>query len=235
MARSISPASRTLTGLNSTPNDGATAWMAPNWAIPDGYGGIPKDGARVTRGAICFEQFQPFPADAVFEQVNPVMLPPGRARLSTNPRADRIDDLHEHDRHGAGRLLQRRHGPGAIGQDDVRRERDQFGHVSSNRGRHRLRPSGCRSTRRGRWSSPRAPAPAGTPQPTPDIADLRGCVQEDANTPHPLALLRSRRNRPRRRRAAEQRDELAALFTQSPRRRGRETWAKFLDRAFGLS
>jgi hypothetical protein len=29
MARSISPASRTSTGRNSTPNDGATAWIAP--------------------------------------------------------------------------------------------------------------------------------------------------------------------------------------------------------------
>jgi hypothetical protein len=32
MVRSISPASRTPTGLNSTPNDGATAWIALNWA-----------------------------------------------------------------------------------------------------------------------------------------------------------------------------------------------------------
>ena len=29
-ARSISPASRTLIGLTSTPNDGAAAWMTPN-------------------------------------------------------------------------------------------------------------------------------------------------------------------------------------------------------------
>src|SRR5262249_39379822 len=35
-----------------------------------------------------------------------------------------------------------------------------------------------------------------------------GCGQEHANAPHPLALLRH--SRPRRRRAAEQRDELAA-------------------------
>ena len=42
-ARSISPASRTLTGLTSTPSDGATDWMTANWPIPAGYGGIPKD------------------------------------------------------------------------------------------------------------------------------------------------------------------------------------------------
>ena len=37
---------------------------------------------------------------------------------------------------------------------------------------------------------------------------VRGCGQEDADAPHPLGLLRARRERPRRR-AAEQRDELA--------------------------
>ena len=35
-------------------------------------------------------------------------------------------------------------------------------------------------------------------------------VQQHADTPHALALLRARRERPRSRRAAEQRDELAA-------------------------
>jgi hypothetical protein len=38
---------------------------------------------------------------------------------------------------------------------------------------------------------------------------IRSCVHEHANAPNPLALLRARRERPRRRRAAEQRDELA--------------------------
>ena len=66
-ARSISPASRTSTGLNSTPNDGATAWMAPNWPVPAGMAGSRRTAARVTPGAICFEQLQPFPAQAVFE------------------------------------------------------------------------------------------------------------------------------------------------------------------------
>jgi hypothetical protein len=32
--RSISPTSRTPTALNSTPNDGATAWIALKWAGP---------------------------------------------------------------------------------------------------------------------------------------------------------------------------------------------------------
>ena len=62
---------------------------------------------------------------------------------------------------------------------------------------------------------------------------VRGCGQEHADAPHPLALLRARRQRPRRRRAAEQRDELAPVhsITSSARReqirsarRGRAPW-----------
>jgi hypothetical protein len=44
---------------------------------------------------------------------------------------------------------------------------------------------------------------------------LRRQVHEDANTPHTLALLRARYYGPRRRRAAEQRDELAPVHSIS--------------------
>ena len=37
MARSISPASRTLTGSPPPRADGATVWIAPNWPIPEGW------------------------------------------------------------------------------------------------------------------------------------------------------------------------------------------------------
>src|SRR5262245_38270383 len=42
---------------------------------------------------------------------------------------------------------------------------------------------------------------------------VRGAGQEDADPPHPLGLLRMRRERPRRGCAAEQRDELAPLHS----------------------
>ena len=49
---------------------------------------------------------------------------------------------------------------------------------------------------------------------------MRACISgssapghEHADAPHPLALLRPRRDRPRRRRAAEQRDELAPFHS----------------------
>ena len=62
MARSISPASRTSTGRNSTPNDGATAWIAAELAAPGRQGRITQDRcSRHARGNL-FEQLQPFPA-----------------------------------------------------------------------------------------------------------------------------------------------------------------------------
>ncbi len=73
--------------------------------------------------------------------MKPVALPPGRARLVDEAGADRIGDDREHDRHGAGRLQQRPHGRGAMGQDDVRRERGQFRRVSANVGGIGRRPS----------------------------------------------------------------------------------------------
>src|SRR5262249_20750351 len=42
---------------------------------------------------------------------------------------------------------------------------------------------------------------------------VRGQAHEDANASHSLGLLRARRQRPRSRRAAEQRDEVAALHS----------------------
>ena len=67
------------------------------------------------------------------KSMKPVALPPGRARLSTKP-ADRISDDREHDRHGAGGLLQRPHGSGTMRQDDIGREHRQFCRLFANVG-----------------------------------------------------------------------------------------------------
>jgi len=47
-ARPISPGSRTLAGFTSTLSDGATAWMAANWLVPEPWVGIPKDRRSLT-------------------------------------------------------------------------------------------------------------------------------------------------------------------------------------------
>src|SRR5262249_42977376 len=60
------------------------------------------------------------------------------------------------------------------------------------------------------------------PDPGLKFRIVRGCRQQHADAPHPLRLLRARRERPRRRRAADQRNELAAAahsITSSARNR----------------
>ena len=85
MPRSISPASRTLTGFTSTLSDGAMAWMTPNCPGPVGMSGSRRTATRVTLGAICLSSSSHFPLMLYSPERNPVALPPGRAKLSTKP------------------------------------------------------------------------------------------------------------------------------------------------------
>ena len=86
-ARSISLASRMLTGLTSTLSDGATAWMAANWLVPSPWVGSRSTATRATLGAISLSSSSLFPPMLYSTVMNPVTLPPGRARLSTKPAA----------------------------------------------------------------------------------------------------------------------------------------------------
>ena len=62
----------------------------------------------MTPGAICLSNSSHLALVPYSNAVKPVALPPGRAKLSTKPAADRVVHREKHDRHGAGRLLQRR-------------------------------------------------------------------------------------------------------------------------------
>ena len=157
-------ASRTLIGTTSIPSDGATAWMTPNWAVPDAYGGIPKDRHSRHAWRDLFEQLQPFPGHAVFtiHETGGVAARPRQALDEAG--GDRIGGDREHDRHGAGRLQQRPQGRGAMGQNDVRRERGQFRRVSANASALAVAQRMSISHIAARWSSPIAAAPVGTPR-----------------------------------------------------------------------
>jgi hypothetical protein len=84
-ARSISPTSRKLIALTSTPTDGATDWMTANCPTPEVTAGSRSTAARVTPGAICLSSSSHFPLRLNSKVRKPVALPPGRARLSTKP------------------------------------------------------------------------------------------------------------------------------------------------------
>ena len=197
--------------------------------------GSRRTATRVTRGAISLSSSSHFPLMLNSNEVNPVALPPGRARLSTQPPPTGSIDVHEHDRHGAARLLQRAHDRRHSGQDDIRRERNQFRRVSAKALEHRRRPSGSRSARCGRRSSPVACSPcANAAMRACSSGSLRAPGHQHADAPHPLGLLRARRERPRA--AAPPSSVMnSRRFIRSPRRRGRATSAGFLDRRLSQS
>src|SRR5215813_6365324 len=159
------------------------------------------------------EQPQPFRGNAVFIQhkTSSVAARPSEAIDQTG--ADWFGDLHEHDRHSARRLEQRPSGRSASSQDDVGRECNQFRRVSANA-----------------LGVARAPADVDANVATVGPAQLRQRLRErqDAplryrivhrethehtDPPHPLRLLRARRERPRGRRAAQQGDERASFHS----------------------
>src|SRR5262245_3210862 len=202
-ARSITPASLTLSGVNSTPSDGATDWMAPSCPLPEAKPRSRRIAARITLGESSLSSSSHFPLKLYSIRENPVMLPPGCAKLSTNPLLTGSFTPREHDRHAAGRLLQCRRTRVAGGQDDVGRGGKQFGRFPSNA----LGIAGAPTIVDPQIA---ADAPAEIRQPLRERCDarrrfriVRGEVHEQADAPNAFALLRPRRERPRCRRAAE--------------------------------
>src|SRR5262249_38074451 len=155
------------------------------------------------------EQFKPFPAQIVLELHESGGIAARPRQAIDKAGADRIGDIHEHDWHRARRLQQRRHSRRATGQDYVRRECGQFCGVLANVVGVAHAPA---------MIDPQVAA-VGPTRLLQRLQERRviclsvGIVRsaaagEPADPPHLLALLRSRRERPRSR-AAEQRYELA--------------------------
>src|SRR5262249_50048500 len=145
------------------------------------------------------------------DETSDVAARPRQAR--DKAAADRIDNVRENDGDGACLLLERRGRERAARKDEIGRKHDEF-----------LREPPCRLGVE--------PHPAvvelnvATLRPSELLKPLAECGEEclifgvvlgrrhqHADSPHAAAPLRARRERPRRRRAAEQRDELAAFHS----------------------
>jgi hypothetical protein len=154
-------------------------------------------------------QLKPFPTDPVFERSKSGGVATGPCHAVDKACADRIRNLHEHNRHGAAHFLQCAHCLAAIGQNNVG-ERDQLGGVFAN-----VIGFACARAEIDPHVVPFGPTqlPQGLHKfriAGPHLRIVRGEGGGDyADTPHPLGLLRTRRERPRERRAAEKRDEVA--------------------------
>src|SRR5262249_37724242 len=179
--------------------------MTANWPMPPVSSGSRRTAARVTLGAICFWELQPFPTQIVLERHKARGVAPWLRQTFDEAGANRISDVHEHNRHGSCRLQQRRYARGAGSQDDVWGKSDNF---------RRVPTSGIEA------AETRAEidlhVSANGPAHLLELLDecgvsllstriVPGAAREHSNPPHPLALLRARRERPRSRCAAEQR------------------------------
>jgi hypothetical protein len=126
--------------------------------------------------------------------------------------ADRVEHLHEHDRNRSGLLLERGDDLSGVRQDRVRRQGEEFRGISS-------RSPGVAFAETNVEPDVASFAPAEVLHSLAKCreASLSLRVVADANqhpnAPHPAGLLRSSRKRPCGCRAAEERDELAAVHS----------------------
>ena len=104
-----------------------------NWPSPAAMAGSRRTATRVMLGAISFSSSSHFPPRLYSNCMKPVTLPPGRARLSTIQRRPGRGRSRTRSAR-CGSLAAPAQVDGAMSQDHVRRERDQFRRVSANLG-----------------------------------------------------------------------------------------------------
>ena len=88
--------------------------------------GIPQNRCPREAWRDLFEQFEPLGRDSVFKRGKPSAIAARPRHALDETGAHRIGDRHENDRHRASCALQCAHADGAIGQNDIRHECDQF-------------------------------------------------------------------------------------------------------------
>ena len=174
--------------------------------------GSRRTATRVMFGAICLSSSSHFPLIPYSNRIKTGRVAARPARVVDEAGADRVERLETRSVRCVVAVQQRAHALPTGGEDNIRRQCNQFRRVSCGCCRAFAAPQRYRSARCGRRSSPIPAALARTPSDVRQSPDRsQRALREHTDPPHPLRLLRPRRERPRRRRAAEQRDELAPL------------------------
>src|SRR5262249_31318886 len=172
------------------------AWIAPNWPIAAGLAESRRTAARVSRGAISLSSSSHFPLRLYSKFMKPVMLPPGRAKVSTKPAptgsetcTNTIGRVRVACRNAATLSV-------PLANKEVWRQRDQSRRVSAMAIDIVLPPAGVDP-------DVSAVAPSQLLQGLLERRQLdltawivRGPVHEHTEPPHPLALLPACRERP---------------------------------------
>ena len=199
--------------------------MTANWPMPRGLAdrAEPPPASRSVR---LLEEFQPFRGQCTRRFMKPVALPPGRARLATKPEPTGSAAIA--NTIGIVRVACKAAGirAAAGSQRYLGRERDQFRRISLEDDQACLRPSDSRYAHFGRRSNPESCRPSKKAA-ARAIATASSAARfmRTPIAPHASRLLRPRRERPRRR-AAEQRDELAPLSFDHLVGNGEQPWRK---------
>ena len=149
--------------LNSTANDGAAASIRRQYCR-NAVSRLNTGSARVTGGAISLSNSSHLPPIAGSKLVKPSQVAAGMRKARDEPAADRIANLHEHDRHGGSLLPQCRRRRRTFGHDDVRRRADQLFCVNPHKARVSGAPADSRSLGLGPPTIQACRAPAGTPR-----------------------------------------------------------------------
>ena len=169
--------------------------------------------ARFSPGATCLSSSSHFPLMPNSNRVNPVALPPGRARLATNPAP--TGSLAFTNTMGTWRVACN---SGVSGEFPLTTMASGASATSSAARRRKNSPSPGPTRCSISNVAPHDPSQLlqtlmkGCQASLP-FRIVRGPRAEYPDAAHVLALLRPRRERPRRHRAAEQRDELAPLHS----------------------
>jgi len=102
-----------LIGLTSIPERRRHGLDGAELGVSGRVAAISKDcrSGHVWRDLL--EQLQPFPAQTVLEQQEAGGVAARSGKTIYEAAANRIDDIHKHDRHATGRLLQRGQGRAA--------------------------------------------------------------------------------------------------------------------------
>ena len=180
MTISISASLRTGAVIGSTLSDRAAASTTgrKNDPPPGAVSGLNMMATRLTLGAMSVSNSSHLPANEVSKLMKPVGFPPGRAKLATNPGADRVPDRYEYDRDRLCLPLYRSgHGGGACAQSHRSASRLILSRTSASARRCR-RPSECRTAHCGHRSSPIAQARASTRKGRP--SPLAGSVSSNS-------------------------------------------------------
>jgi hypothetical protein len=153
--------------------------------------------ARHTRRNL-FEKLRPFPAQRVFE-LHEACDVAAWARKATNvPGTNRVDGLSEYDGHSAARASRCFDRLSPSRQDEIRRQCNQFRRIS-------VESLGSTSSPANLEPDVASLAPPQLLESLPKCRNvrlrfriLRARIHENADAPHPILLLRARRDRPRR-------------------------------------